>query len=213
MTDVLHVSLRKDTGTRPVRRLRMQGLIPAILYGHGEENVSLSVPTSELEATIRHGGKMVDLAGDVSDKALIRSVQWDSLGSHILHVDLNRVSESESVVVTVPVELRGEAPGAKQGGIVEHHVFNVEIECPAGEIPEKLSVSIKELQLGEAITVAEVPLPEHVELLTPTDTVVVSCPAHGVPEDEEEEAEAAVAEGGEPEVIGRKAEDSEDDSD
>ena len=101
--------------------------------------MNLSVPTAEVEAAIRHGGKLVDLRGGVSEKALIRSVQWDAYRRHVLHLDLNRVSVAESVAVTVPLELRGEAPGSKQGGIIDHHLFDVEIECPAGEIPERLS--------------------------------------------------------------------------
>lgn len=210
MTDVLHVSLREETGTSRVRRLRRQGLIPAVLYGHGEANVNLSVPTSELVAIIRHGHKMVDLSGGVTEKALIRAVQWDTYGSHVLHLDLNRVSETERVVVTVPIELRGEAPGVKLGGQLDHHLFDVEIECPAGEIPEKLSVSLKELGLGAVITVGDLALPEHVAMQTSADTVVVSCHAPTA-EMEEELAEAAGA--AEPELIGRKAEETEEESD
>ena len=210
MTDVLNVSLREETGTKPMRRLRRQGLTPAILYGHGKENVNLSVPTAEVEAAIRRGAKMMDLGGSLAEKALIRSVQWDAFGSQVLHLDLSRVSATESVVVNVPLELRGEAPGSKVGGMVDHHLFDVEIECPAGEIPDKLLVSIKELGLGETITVGDVPLPEHVEVLTDADAVVVSCMAQG-PGEEEEGLEATGA--AEPEVIGRKAEDGEEDSD
>jgi len=137
-------------------------------------------------------------------------VQWDAFGSHVLHLDLSRVSVTESVVVNVPLELRGEAPGSKLGGMVDHHLFDVEIECPAGEIPDKLSVSIKELGLGETITVGDVPLPEHVKILTDADAVVVTCQAQ-VTSEEEEGLEGGGA--AEPEVIGRKAEDGEEDSD
>ncbi len=213
MTDVLNVSVREEIGTNSVRRLRSRGLIPAVLYGHGKENVSLSVPSSELHALLRHGAKMVDLGDGLSEKALIRAVQWDAFGTHVLHLDLNRVSATEQVIVTVPVELRGEAPGTKSGGVLEHRVFNVEIECPAGEIPEKLTVSIRELGLGEVITVSEIPLPEHLRVLTNADSVVVSCHVQGPSEDDEDGAEGAIATGAEPEVIGRKAEDSEEGAD
>ena len=205
MTDVLNVTLREETGTKLARRLRRDGLTPAILYGHGEQNVNLSIPTAEVESAIRHGHKMVGLSGGVSEKALIRAIQWDSFGTQILHLDLNRVSETEAVVVSVPLELRGEAPGAKLGGIVEHQLYDVEIECPAGQIPEKLSVSIRELGVGDSILLKEVEMPENVTALTPGDTTVVLCQAQL--QEEEEEQEGEVASAAEPEVIGRKAED------
>ncbi len=212
MTDVLNVTLRDKTGTAPVRRMRRSGLTPAILYGHGEANVNLAVPTSEVEATIRRGGKLVDLRGGVAEKALIRAVQWDAYGARVLHLDLNRVSESERVVVTVPLDLRGEAPGAKHGGVVEHHLFDVEIECPAGEIPERLYANIKTLELGGHVTVGEIELPPHVQMVTPADNVVVTCHAQGPGAEVEGPAEG-VAGQAEPEVIGRKAEDAEEESD
>lgn len=213
MTDVLNVTLREGTGTKTARRLRRGGMTPAILYGHGEKNVSLSIPTSEIEAVIRHGQKMVALSGGLKEKALIRDIQWDTFGTEVLHLDLNRVSETETVVVTVPLELRGEAPGSKLGGIVEHHVYDVEIECPAGEIPEKLSVSINELGVGDSILLSEVALPEHVKALTPPETVVANCQQAQVPLSEEEEELEEAAGGAEPEVIGRRPEDENESSD
>jgi large subunit ribosomal protein L25 len=209
MTDVLNVSVRNELGSGRVRRLRRSGRIPAILYGHGEANVSLSIPTPELKAALRHGHKLVDLKGDVNEKALIRVVQWDCFGVGVLHLDLTRVSEQERVEVTVSLELKGEAPGTKEGGIIDHYLFDVEIECPAGEIPDKLVASIKNLHLGQSITLADVPLPPHVTLLTPIDTVVVSCQAQGP---SEEEAAAEAGRSAEPEVIGRKAEETEEEA-
>jgi large subunit ribosomal protein L25 len=208
MTDVLNVSVRSELGSGRVRRLRRSGRIPAILYGHGEANVNLAIPTTEIRAALRHGSKLVDLKGSLSEKALIRAVQWDCYGVDVLHVDLTRVSEQERVQVTVSLELRGEAPGVKEGGMVDHHLFDVEIECPAGEIPDKLIASMRNLHLGQSIMLADIPLPPHVVLLTPTDTLVVSCQAQ-VPTQDVEEAAAGPAE---PEVIGRKAEETEEET-
>jgi large subunit ribosomal protein L25 len=208
MTDVLNVSVRSELGSGRVRRLRRSGRIPAILYGHGEANVNLAIPTTEIRAALRHGSKLVDLKGSLSEKALIRAVQWDCYGVDVLHVDLTRVSEQERVQVTVSLELRGEAPGVKEGGMVDHHLFDVEIECPAGEIPDKLIASMRNLHLGQSIMLADIPLPPHVVLLTPTDTLVVSCQAQ-VPTQDVDEAAAGPAE---PEVIGRKAEETEEET-
>ncbi|MGM0491290.1 MAG: 50S ribosomal protein L25, partial [Planctomycetota bacterium] len=212
MTDMLNVSLREETGTSSSRRLRNQGLIPAILYGHGEKSVKLTVPAAEVEAAIRHGSQMVDLNGGVHETALIRSIQRDCFGTHILHLDFNRVSAREKVVVTVPVELRGEAPGAKHGGVLEHHVYDVEIECMAGQIPEKLEVNIGTLELGESIDISDVPVPESIKILTPPETTVVSCQIQQPTEEEEAEEAEAAASAVEPEVIRRKLEEGEEES-
>lgn len=208
MAEVLNVSVRQELGTGRVRQLRRSGHTPAILYGHGKANVNLAIPTAEVKAAMRHGSKLVDLKGGLNEKALVRAVQWDCYGVDVLHLDLTRVSEQERVEVTVALELRGDAPGVKEGGIVNHHLFEVEIECPAGEIPDKLVANLKNLHLGESITLADVPLPPHVTVLTPLDTMVVSCEAQVAMEGEEpDEAAAGPAE---PEVIGRKAEEEED---
>ncbi len=209
MTDILNVSVRNELGTGRVRRLRRSGQTPAILYGHGQANVNLAIPTAEVRAVLRHGSKLVDLKGNLDEKALIRAVQWDCYGTEVLHLDLARVSEQERVEVTVPLELRGEAPGTKEGGIITHQLFDVAIECPAGEIPDRLVASVRNLRLGQSILLSDVPLPPHVVLMTPADSVVVSCEAQ-IPTEEEVVEAAAGPE--EPEVIGRKAEEGEEDS-
>ncbi len=116
MSETIEVKKRDLVGKRAVKKLRSQGLVPAILYGHGEENVNLCVRKEALGLVIRHGSKILSLTGDINDTALLREVQWDTFGTEILHIDLNRVSQSETVEVTLSVELHGEAPGLSEGG-------------------------------------------------------------------------------------------------
>ena len=149
MAEVLQVEARQSRGKRNARRMRRAGTIPAVLYGHGEETVSLAVRTDAMAAAVRHGSHVVELAGAVQQSALIRDLQWDVWGTGILHVDFARVSADETIEVTVSVELRGEAPGVKEGGVVEHLVHEVEIECKATAVPEKIVVNINQLKLGE----------------------------------------------------------------
>jgi large subunit ribosomal protein L25 len=206
MAEVLQVKVRDEAGSNAVKRVRRAGNVPAVLYGHREANVSLSVPSDQLHAAIRHGAKMVELQGDISDTALIREVQWDALGHSVLHIDLTRVSATEKVRVTIPVELRGEAPGVRQGGMIEHMVHEVDIECPAASLPERIEVNINALQVGDSIKLGDLKLPEGVVLLGDEDDMVVHCVAVTELSEEEE----AAAEAGEPEIIGRKAEEEED---
>ena len=115
----LHVEKRKSFGKRNNERLRRAGRLPAVLYGHGEEAVSLTLAADQFEASLRHGAKVVDLDGDASGKALLQDVQWDTFFQQVLHVDLLRVRAGEKVTIEVPIELRGESPGVRDGGIIE----------------------------------------------------------------------------------------------
>jgi large subunit ribosomal protein L25 len=205
MADVLQVQIRDTRGKHNARRLRRSGAVPAVLYGHGEQTVSLALGTDELASAVRHGSQLVDLQGAVKEKALIRELQWDVYSTEILHVDLARVSEHELVQVTVTVEVRGEAPGTKEGGVLELAVHEFDVECPASAIPEKIVANVNELALGETLTVADLDLPSQVKILVDDDTVVVSCHLPAV----EEEEEAVEATGAEPEVIGRAGEEDE----
>jgi len=205
MAEVFEVKKRETRGKRNARRQRAAGSVPAILYGHGEESISLSVKAADVAAALRHGSQVVDLQGDLNEQALIKNIQWDTFAHEVLHVDFNRVSAGERVTVNVAIELRGVAPGANAGGVVEQLVQELEIECRVMSIPEKLEVNINRLELGQSRTVADLKIPEGTTVLVPVDTVVVQC---FEPQPELEEEEAA-PESFEPEVIGRAAEDEE----
>jgi large subunit ribosomal protein L25 len=205
MAEVLNVQVRTADGKRVARRLRREGAVPAILYGHGESNVPLSVKADQISAAVRHGSRVVELQGAANEKAFIRDLQWDVYGIDILHVDFTRVSEHERINVEVKVVLRGEAPGVKDAGVVEHLVHEVEIDCEALSIPEKLFLNINELKVGDSLPVSAIQLPAGVTLLSDPDQVAVQC----VIPVEAEEGEAGEG-AAEPEVIGRKAEEESD---
>jgi large subunit ribosomal protein L25 len=201
MAEQLKVALREATGKHPNRRLRKAGQVPAVLYGHNQENVCVSVAAEDLEAAVRRGSRLVDLTGGLSESALIRELQWDTWGVHVLHVDFTRVSADENVEVEISVELRGEAPGVKEGGVVEQLVHRVAIECRAASVPDKLEISVNDLQLGGSITVAQLEVPAGGRVLRDAETVVVHCVEPTLEPEEEEVVEAAE---GEPVVIGEK---------
>jgi large subunit ribosomal protein L25 len=207
MAETLQVKKRQQTGKLNNRRLRREGHLPAILYGHGEETVMLTLPAEQLETTLRHGAKVVELAGDATGQALLQDIKWDTFQQHVLHLDLLRVDASERVTVEVPLHLRGEAPGEHEGGVVEHLVHYVEIETSPANIPEALHIKINKLALNGELKVSDIiDLPPGATLVTESDTIAVKC-VEPTPEEEEEPLAAGAAE---PEVIGRKASDDEE---
>lgn len=210
MADLLRVEARQTTGKRNNQRLRRAGRLPAVLYGHGEDPVSLTLSADQVEASLRHGAKVVDLDGAASGKALLQDVQWDVFFQHVLHVDLLRVRAGEKVKVDVPIELRGEAPGAAAGGIIEQVVHSVEIEVSLDVIPEKLHISLKKLEIGGELAIKDIfDLPPGATVLEDPETMVVHCVKPSAAEEEAVGEEAGAAE---PEVIGKGKEDEEEEA-
>lgn len=172
-SETLEVKKRDALGTLASNRLRQQGYVPANLYGHGQPNINLAVRADALNSIIHHGAKLLSLTGDVADTALLREVQWDSFGVEVMHIDLTRVSQSESVEVTLPVQLHGEAPGSNEGGQLVFVTHELTIRCPAASIPDHLHVNIGGLHLGQAIHANEVTLPAGAQMVTAAGVVVV----------------------------------------
>jgi large subunit ribosomal protein L25 len=158
--------------------------------------------THDFTEALHHGQRLMDLKlGRKKETVLVKDIQYDHLGKNIIHADLMRVSATELVTVTVPIELKGIAKGTHEGGIVEVHTDHVEVECKVTDIPESIIVSIKELGIDEHIFARDVQLPQNVTLVTDPDTLLVSCGiVAAVKTTEEVEAEEPVA----PEVIGKE---------
>jgi large subunit ribosomal protein L25 len=200
---VVLVTEKRDTrGTRTARRLRAQGKVPGVVYGHKEATVSVSLDADTLLSAVRHGARVVDLQSESGlQKAQIAELQWDHLGVEVLHVDFRRVAADERIHVTVPVEIKGIAPGVTAGGILDQPIHTLAVECLAVSVPESIRINVNELQLGGSIHVRDLHLPPDVQALADPDAIVVHVTA---PQAEPEAAEAA-GEQAEPEVIGRKA--------
>ncbi|MBS3764382.1 MAG: 50S ribosomal protein L25 [Planctomycetes bacterium] len=200
---------REERGTRPCRRLRKRGLIPAVMYGRGEGNVLLTVQQNELEHLLKEHALILEVEWDGNSQPVqIREVQYDALGDNILHTDLGRISLSETVQVSVPVEAHGEPEGVKEGGVLELVMHEIEVECLPVNIPEEIRVEVGPLEIGDDLRIRNVAFPQGVEPVPDPNTVVVTCvpPMEMVGEEEEELAEEILAE---PEVIGREEEEEE----
>ena len=202
---------RSEKGSRAVRRLRSAGRIPAIMYGHGQEPVMLSVSQHEFDGLMRHGGHgLLDVQmGSGTESAVIKDVQFDVFGREVLHIDFARVSRDERVVVEVPVVLKGTAPGVAEGGVVNWVLHSLDVECPAENIIEQLPVNITGLHLNQALTVKDLQVPEGLTVKHDPELVVVQVS----PPQREVEATEADLGAAEPELIRREAKTDEDAAD
>jgi large subunit ribosomal protein L25 len=205
---VLVTQPRAGRGTQAARKLRRQGLIPAVIYGHKQATVPVALDGEALVNAIRHGARVVDLKSDAgTERALIQDLQWDHLGKEVLHIDFRRVDVHERVQVPVPLEIRGIAPGVTGGGVLDQPMHTLEVECPVSAVPDSIRVNIGELQVGEAIHVRDLVLPPDVRAVADPDAIVIHVTQ---PQVAPEAAPAPAAEQAEPEVIGRKAAEEEE---
>jgi large subunit ribosomal protein L25 len=200
---------RTDVGKSVAKKLRAAGRIPAVYYGRGETPISLVVNAKEVETLLLGGSGanvIVDLlvtgAAAADRKALIREIQRDPVQGSILHLDLQHISLTERITVEVPVELVGVPTGVKDGGgILEHLLREVEVECLPTDIPTHLEVDVSALNIGDTLHVSDIKA-ERVTILTEADRGIATV----VPPTVLEEAKPAEEVAAEPELVGPKKE-------
>lgn len=203
MSDTLTAKRREATGSRASMKLRAEGLVPAVLYGHKEDPVTLSIGAKQLRKALAHKAKVVQLEGDVQEQALVQELQWDTFHRHLLHIDLLRVSKGEKVQVSVPIEIKGEPAGAKEGGVLTVINDHVDIEAAPANLPEVLHIDVSAMEIGGTMTASEIiDLPEGATLITVPERVLANCvPPAGEPSLDDASADT----GAEPEVVGDAA--------
>ena len=206
--EFIKASKRTELGTRGARILRKAGLIPAIIYGHGKDPVPVTVSRHDMEVLVAHHERLlgIELEGQETENTLIKDIQYDTYGQEILHVDLGRVNLDERVTVTVPIVLRGTPAGVNEGGVLNQSAATVSLECPVRSIPTEIRMSVTAMAIGEARFMRDLPLPEGAVLAEDEGTIVCSLSIIEEAAPAEEEGE----EGAEPEVIGEKKEEGED---
>lgn len=207
-TQQLQVKIKKDTGSLKARKNRKSGLIPAILYGHKQESMMFLLNEKEFSAALNAEVKMVNLKWDSSEEtALIKDVQFDTFGKKILHVDFVRTALTEKVTTHVPVVLYGTSQGVKEGGILDHALKEIEIECLPTEIPKNIRINISELAIGNTIHISDLELPVNAKVLGNPDAIVVS--VHFATEEKETPEEEMSSE---PEIISARKPEKEEES-
>ncbi|MFW6163669.1 MAG: 50S ribosomal protein L25 [Planctomycetota bacterium] len=204
----LQAEKRHEVGSRAARRLRAEGIMPAVLYGHRRGTVHLSIPARDFERLLHDGIRLLDLEiGGTVEPAIIKDIQYDALGDDLLHADFARVAMDEKLTVSIPVELHGTPKGVEAGGVLDHALMDVEVSCLPADIPDHVTVEVSHLEIGDTIHLRELQPPPGVEFLEDDEAAVAS--VHPPMEIEEPEEGAEVVEeaiGAEPEVIGREEE-------
>jgi large subunit ribosomal protein L25 len=196
----------KGTGSRVSRRLRAQGRVPAIVYGHKQAPQPITISRDDVWKMVKKSVHLAELKlGDTTEMVLVRDVQWDHLGKEIIHLDFARVSADESIETEVRLDVHGTPAGIAEGGVLEVIIHSIEVTCRANAIPDSIRLEVGGLHLNQGLHVRELVLPEGVVANADPDLLL----AHVVMRAAAPEPVAAEGTPAEPEVIGRKAEEKE----
>jgi large subunit ribosomal protein L25 len=201
------VKSRDGKGSANSRRLRRDGWVPGVIYSEGGAARAVSLPKHEFEQMLRHHASehvmvKIQIDGGAEEAVLLKEVQHNALSGGVVHVDMQKVDLNKKLRVEVPVELTGEADGVKnQGGVLDHLLHHVEIECFPADIPEEIMVDVSGLKLGEMLTIKDIQIDaSKYTILMDADVGVASVTQPKVAEEEPAAGEAAAA----PEVIREK---------
>ncbi len=219
----LIVHRREGKGKEEARRLRNQGLIPAVVYGHREETIPITLNPKELFKILRGGAgertlislTIEGLQGDpITKTVILKEKQIDPVKRTVLHADLYTVAMDEKINVGIPVHIVGKSQGVELGGVLEQVLREIEVECLPGDIPPRIDVDVSALDIGDSIHVSDIALEKAKILVEPEQTIVTVVPptVYEEPVVEEEVAEEEVAEEEEKEEKAEKKEAAEEES-
>lgn len=220
----LDVQERSERGSREVRRLRRDGQVPGVLYGASHPDpVSLKVGAIELRRLLAEGAALFDvkIGADKSVPAILKDRQDHPVRGDVMHVDFLEVNLKEKIHSTVMLELEGieEAPGVKEGGVLDLAAREINIEALPTDIPDLIVVDVSTMEMGDTLMLSSVPVPEGVDFLDDLEETVVATVIFPTVEEEPDEVEeetALVGEDGEPveggDADGEASEESGEDS-
>ena len=200
-TTALSVAQREPAGSRAVRRLRRTGQVPGVVYGGGEPPVAFQVDGRELRLALAHAGAVFDLSidGAGSTPVVVKELTRHPVHGQTVHIDFLRVRLDEAIEATVVLELTGteDAPGVKEGGVLEHVTRELTVEALPTEIPDSLQHDVSEMVIGDTLTLEALSAPEGVKLIDDPETVIatLSPPRLQVEEEPEIEEETELVEG------------------
>lgn len=194
----LDAKTREGRGKNDARRLRVQGMVPAVLYGDGNAGSVLAVPEKIVDYTLQHVGDnaLYDLSiGEASSAtARVVDVHRNPVSGRLVHVDFAPVNMRERIIVTVPVVVVGESTGASEGGVLQQEAYEIEVETLPGAIPQELEVDVSGLEIGENVTLGDIRLPEGIVLVSDPEEVAATVTTPTVVTEDDLEAAGIVEE-------------------
>lgn len=210
-TSVLSVSSREPSGSRAARRLRREGNVPGIVYGGGSDPVTFQVDARALRLALQHAGAVLDLSIDGQDATpvVVKELVRHPVGGQAVHLDLLRVRLDQAIQATVALELTGgeDAPGVKEGGVLEHVTREVTVEALPNDIPDRIEYDVSEMVIGDTVMFSQLTAPANVQLIGDEETVIatLSPPRLQIEEEPEIEEETELVGEGEAPAEGEEA--------
>lgn len=198
----LKAQTRNEKEHSALKKIRESGHVPGVVYGKEKESKSVSVESIELIKTVRDEGRnaiiTLDIENDSSVDVMLHDYQMNPIKDELVHVDFYIVNMSEEMDVEVPLHLEGEAQGSKDGGVLQQPLYELQVRAKPGDIPEEISVDISKLEVGDSISIADLPEGKNYEFLDDADTTIATVVPPDTLEDIEEEE---TDENAEPELV------------
>lgn len=214
MAQVTLSGIKRELSTHGyLTELRKKGYVPAVYYAHGEENIFLAVPENKIKPLVFSSETYLinlEIEGVGTKTCILKEFQLDPVTDKIVHVDFHGLKAGEKVTVEVAVHLIGTPIGVKEGGLLQHSLHKIEVECLPTEIPEKIDIDVSNLKIGDSIHVKDLNIPG-IRFVENPEATIVTVIHKALHREEEVAAEAPAAEKSEPEVIqkGKKTEEEE----
>lgn len=206
MTVKLRATLRNSQERSALRKTRDSGHVPAVVYGKAKESKSIAVDSIALVKTVRDEGRnaiiTLDIENDKPVDVMLHDYQMNPIKDELIHVDFYIVNMSEEMDVDVQLHLVGEAQGSKNGGVLQQPMYEISVRAKPGNIPDEISVDVSKLEVGDSISIADLPKGENYEFLEDEDTTIATV----IPPDTIEETEEGTDSNVEPELVGAEPE-------
>lgn len=207
MAVTLKATQREDHKHSTTKQLRVSGQVPAVLYGKKDEARSIAINSIELVKTVRDEGRNAIISLEVENgetvDVMLHEYQMDSIKDELIHADFYVVNMQQEMDVEVPLRLEGEAQGAKDGGVLQQPLYELQVRAKPADIPEEITVDVSKLEIGDSIALTDLPKGANYEFMDDDDTTIATV----VPPTEEEPEEPVEGDtSAEPELVGAEEE-------
>ncbi|HLS08104.1 50S ribosomal protein L25/general stress protein Ctc [Lentibacillus sp.] len=210
MAVTLKAAKREDLTKSATKQIRLNGDVPSVVYGKDKESKAISVNRIELVKTVRDEGRNAIISLDIENEkpvdVMLHEYQMDPLKDELIHADFYIVNMAEEMDVSVSLTLDGEPAGVKDGGVLQQPLYELQVRAKPADIPEVISVDVTQMDIGDTVTVADLPKADNYEIIEEEDTTIATV----IPPDTADDAEEAPEdENVEPELVGAEDEDTE----